>query len=158
MALTSTNIFAGQSVVFTNTSTGNFTSSAWSFGDGNVANPANAAGNVTNIYASTVSSPYMVQLIVTGPGGASTNKQTGYIVVKPKTVIGKPVLSGGNLILSGVNGPAGQPYRILSSTNVALPLASWTPVLTNVFANDGSYGYTNSAPTNKASFFILVSP
>jgi PKD repeat protein len=113
---------------------------------------------VTNTYASALSSPYTVQLIVTGPGGASTNKQTGYIVVKPKAVIGKPVLSGGSLILSGNNGPAGQPYRILSSTNVALALAGWTPVWTNVFAADGSYAYTNTPVTNKSSFFILISP
>jgi hypothetical protein len=72
--------------------------------------------------------------------------------------IGKPILSGGNLILSGTNGPAGQPYRILSSTNVALNVTNWLPVWTNVFASDGSYSYTNSPLTNKATFFRLVSP
>jgi len=66
--------------------------------------------------------------------------------------------SGGSLILSGANGTPSAQYRILTSTNVALPLASWTPVVTNVFASDGSYSYTNSAATNSAGFFILVSP
>ena len=78
--------------------------------------------------------------------------------MKSKAVIGKPVLSGGNLILSGANGPAGQPYRILSTTNVALNVTNWVPVYTNVFAPDGSYSYTNTPLTNSANFFKLVSP
>ena len=49
-------------------------------------------------------------------------------------------------------------YRILTATNVALPLASWTPVATNTFAPDGSYSYTQSFLTNAASFFRLVTP
>ena len=49
-------------------------------------------------------------------------------------------------------------YRILTSTNLALPVASWTPVFPGVFANDGSYSYTNSSATNAASFFRLVLP
>jgi autotransporter-associated beta strand protein len=157
-ALTSTNIFATQTVVFTNTSSGSFTNSAWSFGDGNVANlsGASVSNNVSDTYNNA--GTYMVQLIVTGAGGSSTNTQVNYIVVKPKPMLGKPVLSGGNFEFTGTNGPAGMQYRILASTNVALPLASWTPVLTNTFGSDGSYGYTNAAPTNKANFFLLVSP
>jgi PKD repeat protein len=119
-----------------------------------ITNSSNSS--VTNTYAS--SGTYNVSLIVTGAGGASTNTYTAYIVVKPNPMLGKPVLSGGSLILSGTNGPAGVQYRILTSTNVALALTNWTPVLTNVFAPNGSYGYTNSATTNSDGFFILVSP
>ena len=74
-----TNLFVTQSVVFTNSSTGNITSSAWTFGDGNVANlsGASAGNNVTNIY--NTAGTYTVRLIVTGPGGSSTNTQAGYI-------------------------------------------------------------------------------
>jgi fibronectin-binding autotransporter adhesin len=153
-----TNLFVTQSVVFTNTSSGSFTNSAWSFGDGNVAtnSGAGASNNVSNTYSNP--GIYTVRLIVTGAGGSGTNTQVNYIVVKPKVTIGKPVLSGGNLILSGTNGPAGQPYRILSSTNVALNITNWIPVFTNAFAPDGSYIYTNTPVTNKATFFRLVSP
>jgi hypothetical protein len=41
---------------------------------------------------------------------------------------------------------------------VATAVVNWVPVYTNVFANDGSYSYTNSPLTNKATFFKLVSP
>ena len=50
-------------------------------------------------------------------------------------------------------------YRVLTSTNLALPLASWKPVVTNTFAANGAYTYTSSSPaTNRTSFYILVSP
>jgi hypothetical protein len=67
-------------------------------------------------------------------------------------------VSGVNFILSGSNAPAGAQYRILASTNVALPLTNWMPVVTNIFAPDGSYRYTNSSETNTLNFFRLVSP
>jgi hypothetical protein len=68
-------------------------------------------------------------------------------------------LLGGQLILSGTNGVPGAQYRILTSATVTNALANWTPVWTNSFAPvTGNYSYTNSAPTNGASFFILVSP
>jgi hypothetical protein len=66
-------------------------------------------------------------------------------------------LTGGKFVFSGTNGVAGAQYRILETTNVALPQASWTPVWTNVFAADGSYSYTNT-PANPAAYFLLVSP
>jgi hypothetical protein len=68
-------------------------------------------------------------------------------------------LSGGRLVFSGTNCPAGAQYRILTSTNVAWPLSSWIPVVTNTFLGNGSYSYTNSnSTTNPAAFFRLVSP
>jgi len=46
----------------------------------------------------------------------------------------------------------------LTTQDVSLPLANWTPVWTNVFAADGSYNYTNTPGTDPATFFLLVSP
>jgi autotransporter-associated beta strand protein len=153
-----TNIFVTQSVVFTNSSTGDITNSAWNFGDGHTASLSgvNVTNNASNTYSNAGS--YTVSLTVSGNGGSSNVTKTAYIVVKPKAVIAKPVLSNGNFILSGTNGPAGQPYRILSSTNVALALVAWTPVFTNAFASDGSYSYTNTPLTGRMGYFILVSP
>jgi fibronectin-binding autotransporter adhesin len=152
---TPTNIFVTQSVTFTDASTGSITNWVWSFGDGvSVTN----GSNVSVSHAYNAVGTDTVSLTVSGPGGSNTSSKPGYIVVKARVAIGRPVLSGGNFILSGTNGPAGQTYRILSSTNVALPVINWTPVYTNVFAADGSYTYTNTPLTNKATFFKLVSP
>jgi autotransporter-associated beta strand protein len=152
---TPTNIFVTQTVTFTDASTGSITNWVWSFGDGtSVTNSTSAS--VNHAYASVGTDT--VSLVVSGPGGSSTNTLVNYIAVVPKPVLGKPVLSGGNLVLSGANGPAGQQYRILSTTNVAQTLSLWTPVYTNTFNADGSYGYTNTATGSKATFLLLVSP
>jgi autotransporter-associated beta strand protein len=154
-----TNIFVTQTVVFTNTSTGSFTNSAWIFGDGNVTNTSEAGASSNMSHTYNTAGTNTVTLVVTGAGGSSTNTQTAYIVVKPKLAIGQPVLSSGSLILSGTNGPIGQQYRILTATNAALNVTNWIPVFTNVFTPpNGAYNYTNTALTNTASFFRLVSP
>jgi hypothetical protein len=152
---TPTNLFVGQSVTFINTSANTFTNSIWSFNDGNAATNTTGA-NVTNTYATA--GIYTVNLTVAGLGGSDLATSNNYIVVKPKPVLGKPVLTGTNFIFSGTNCVPGAQYRIVTSTNVALALASWTPVATNLFATDGSYNYTNSPATNQARFFRLVSP
>lgn len=148
-----TNAFVGQSVTFTDTSSP-VTNVFWNFGDGNTLNAPN--GNVTHAYAAPGS--YTVSQTVSGPGGSASVTNTAYVSVVPKPTIGGAAMTAGGLVLSGTTGIEGTPYRILSSTNVALPLANWTPVWTNVFGAGGTYSYTNSPTTNGAAFFILVSP
>jgi PKD repeat protein len=153
---TPTNGFAPLKAVFTDTSTGSITNWLWNFGDGNSITNS-TSGPVTNIYSAAGS--YTVSLTVSGSGGVSTNIQTGLVVASPAPSLGSPKLSGGNLVLSGTNSPPGVQYRILTSTNVALALLNWTPVVTNTFLSDGSYSYTYTNSTGiPASFFKLVSP
>jgi autotransporter-associated beta strand protein len=67
--------------------------------------------------------------------------------------------SGGNLILTGVGGPPGAGYTLLSSTNITAPRSTWTTNLTGVF--DGSAAFSNAVPINlsqPARFFILRAP
>ncbi len=142
-------------VVFTNTSSGSFTNSVWNFGDGH--SQPNTTGNVTHIY--TAAGSYTVSLTVNGSGGSNTKTLTNYIVASaasnPK--FGSTVLLGGKFMLSGTGGAAGAQYRIFTTTNVALPFASWIPVTTNTFLSDGSFAWTN-ATINAAGYFRLVSP
>ena len=149
-----TNGFAPLQVVFTDASTGSNTNCVWSFGDGqSVTNTSNASVNHTY----TAGGSYTVTLTVSGAGGSNADGQTSYIVVSSTPAISTVTKSGGNLVMGGTGNPAGTQYRILASTNLALPLANWTPVTTNVFLSDGSYSYTNSTGQN-AAFFRLVSP
>jgi fibronectin-binding autotransporter adhesin len=55
------------------------------------------------------------------------------------------------------SGPDGQPYEVLTSTDVSLPLADWTP-LTNGTFGTGSVAYTDTAATNSARFYRIASP
>jgi PKD repeat protein len=152
---TPTSGFAPLKVIFTDASTGGITNWLWNFGNGTLITNSTAA-NVTNIY--TAAGSYTVTETVTGAGGAGTNKLTGYVVVAATPKLGGVTLPGGKLVFSGTNGPAGVQYRILTTTNLALPITSWIPVLTNTVSSNSSYGYTNNAPTNGVAFFRLVSP
>jgi hypothetical protein len=73
-------------------------------------------------------------------------------------------LSGGTLTFSGTNGSAGASYGILESTNIALPLAQWTPILLNA-QFDGSGNLNTSLqlsstldPNAPQQFFIIKTP
>lgn len=65
-------------------------------------------------------------------------------------------LSGTKLVLGGTNGVAGNPYYVLTSTNLTLPLAQWTVIATNSFDSFGNFSFTNAVnPTNPAQFFDI---
>jgi hypothetical protein len=73
--------------------------------------------------------------------------------------IRNPILSGGNFIFSGSNGMANASFTILTSTNLALPHASWSVNGTGAFDASGGYSYTNSSgTTNQAAYFIIRVP
>ena len=64
------------SVVFTNTSTGSYDTSAWNFGDGGTSNATHP------IYTYTAAGVYTVSLQVSGPGGIDAITRTNYITVE----------------------------------------------------------------------------
>jgi autotransporter-associated beta strand protein len=81
------------------------------------------------------------------------------IVATNNPVISSFALSGNNFLLSVTGGPAGSPYRVFASTNLALPLTNWTPVWTDSFGLDGSGFFTNPAnSTNALQFFNIRVP
>jgi beta-mannosidase len=64
------------------------------------------------------------------------------------------------LSISATNGPANGTYYLLSSTNIALPLSQWTPVLTNAFDSRGNLNLTTNIidPSKAQGFYILQVP
>jgi autotransporter-associated beta strand protein len=89
---------------------------------------------------------------ISGPGSLTIHSAT-------PPVVNHPVVSGGNLILTGSGGTAGSGYTWLTTTNVAAPMASWT---TNAIGNfDGSGNFSNAIPittSTPAKFFRLRTP
>jgi fibronectin-binding autotransporter adhesin len=59
-----------------------------------------------------------------------------------------------NFQLSGT-GPAGQPYWIVATTNVATPLSQWVPLATNTFVG-GVFTWTDLQTTNHPRRFYQV--
>jgi hypothetical protein len=67
--------------------------------------------------------------------------------------------SGTNLVISGSAGPTNISYTVLTSTNVALALTSWTRLLTNQFDNFGDFIFTNGIdPAVPQKFYRLQVP
>jgi hypothetical protein len=66
--------------------------------------------------------------------------------------------TGANVVITGTNGQPSGVYYVLSSTNVALPLANWTTLATNTFNSSGSFTSTIPiSPTDKQRFYVIQS-
>jgi autotransporter-associated beta strand protein len=82
-------------------------------------------------------------------GVSGTIRVTG-VSSRPHPAFTSATASGGSIILSGTN--AVGKYVLYGSTNVAAPLANWTPLLTNTFSGAFSFTNTTSAPQ---MFYLL---
>lgn len=68
--------------------------------------------------------------------------------------------SGGHFVITGTSPDVGESYHVLSTTNLALPMASWTPVATGIFAPVAP-SFSNSIPTSPGDpqrFYRVVEP
>jgi autotransporter-associated beta strand protein len=114
------------------------------------------AGLVTNgvsagpgVYNSITASPYL-----TGSGSLLV------LAATPLTGLqftASPVISGTSLMISATNTGAGTVY-LLTSTNVAAAIKTWTPIWTNVLTGNGSFTTNLSNAVNpalKQQFYIL---
>ncbi len=119
-------------------------------------NAATYQGTFSNIVPATPGSGLAWatnQLSVTG----ELYVTNGVAAPLPATIRSTTV-SGGNLILAGNGGADGGQYVLLTSTSLALPLSSWTRVITNNFAGDGSFSQTAAYNAgDKSRFYIILS-
>jgi hypothetical protein len=73
--------------------------------------------------------------------------------------ISVPVVSGGNLILTGTGGTAGGTYHWLTTTNLALPLSAWATNSAGVFNSSGAFSNVIPiSPSQPAGFVVLKIP
>ena len=123
-------------------------------------------------YASGTTDPFPNLVLGTLPSGVTATLVDNQanstidlnITAVPVTVpptIGNITISGGNIIISGTNnvGAGGGTYRVLSSTNLSLPLANWTVVTNGTFNDNGTFNTTNAVdPTKPRGFYLLQVP
>ena len=86
-----------------------------------------------------------------GPGGGGTIFQ---MVISAFTSAARQ--PSGSLLLT-VTGPANGPYRLWASTDLLLPLASWTLLTSASFDSNGSFSYTDASASTKPSRFYQLS-
>jgi hypothetical protein len=70
--------------------------------------------------------------------------------------IASVALTGAGFVVAGTNGPFNKTFYVLASTNVTLPLSSWTPLATNVFDAGGNFQFTNTLDPSVPSLFYRL--
>ncbi len=71
----------------------------------------------------------------------------------------KPTRAGTNLVFDGAGGTPSGSYVVLTATEVVLPIAQWTPILSNRFGAYGQFEFTNAIHRAEPQrFFILREP
>jgi len=80
-------------------------------------------------YALNTATPGQIKLVVTSTA---------------PLMFGAATVSGNSFIASGSGGTPGGTYYVISSTNAGLPVSSWPRRLTNAFAGNGNFAFTNS--------------
>jgi autotransporter-associated beta strand protein len=123
--------------------------------------PALAVGDKFKLFNKLVSNGSA--LTVTGAGVLwANNLQVDGSISVSSTTLPKPVittttiLNGTNLVFSGTNGTVGATYYVLTSTNLVLPLSSWTPIFTNTFITGGAFSVTNAISLSVPQRFYLL--
>jgi hypothetical protein len=88
-----------------------------------------------------------------------TFKFAGYTAPLTTPVVNQVTLSGSNLIIRASNGLPDSVFSVITSTNLALPVAEWSTTASGVF--DGSGTSSNSISVNLAEparFFRISQP
>jgi autotransporter-associated beta strand protein len=130
----------------------------------NISGSPLVAGNSFQIFqAATYSGTFAsITPAIPGTGLAWNTNQlaTGKISVVTSSdsnlAIASTKMIGGNLILSGGGGIANGTYYVLTTTNLATPLADWTPVATNTFDTSGNFIVTNTIDSNNTQQFYRI--
>lgn len=109
-------------------------------------------------YVAPGSYPQVTAQAIYGSGTVTSAVASVTVNALVTPAVSAPVKNGSGFSFS-FTGPMGQPYTVLTSTNVASPLSSWTVAQTNVsFGVSGTAGYTNSTPTDPQRFYRVKSP
>jgi hypothetical protein len=94
-----------------------------------------------------------------GYGISAVTAADKFTFLAPAPTIQHVVENGGNFIITGTNnlGPGGT-YHVLASTNLLLPLTSWTVLTSGSFDGNGKFSFTNPVGTNSRQFYLLREP
>jgi len=108
---------------------------------------------------------YAVKFDFTNPAGE--NGYSGYAEFQifgsaaggSHPIVNSTRLVGGNLVFAGSGGTANGTYHVLTTTNLASSLSTWTTSSSGTF--DGTGNFSNSIPVSTsehARFFLIKTP
>jgi hypothetical protein len=87
----------------------------------------------------------------------AANGTLSVIAIVPPVLSGAALFGGGGFQLT-FSGPAGQTYKILTSTNLVLPMVNWTFVTNGTFSASPVTFTNGIAPGTPAGYFRIASP
>ncbi|MDE3068484.1 MAG: hypothetical protein KGJ60_13185 [Verrucomicrobiota bacterium] len=119
-----------------------------------------AAGDSFTLYSANTISRAFDSISPPTPGAGLAWQMNGgvlnVVTAAPQgPTLGGVSVSGGNLTFNVSGGTAGATFYVLTSTNAAAPLSSWTPVATNQFDTSGGFSFTNAVGASPQQFFII---
>jgi hypothetical protein len=125
----------------------------------NVGTTALVTGSVFKLFNSTPAGTGNFSSVTILPAGSGTfNPATGEVTITStgQVTLSRPTVSNGNLVVTGTGDP-NTGYTLLSSTNIALPLAQWDTNTTGTFSGTGTA--SNAIPLSTTNrFFLLRQP
>jgi len=112
-----------------------------------------SAGSVANTTLPLGSS--VIAAVYSGDANdASRTNSLTQVVEAPQ--FNAATLDPSGLIMSGSFGVSNATFYVLATTDLTLPLAQWTTVLTNQFDVNGNYNFTNAINPNAPQTFYLL--
>ena len=103
-----------------------------------------------------VGTNYYIVSSINSNGSTNSLPVSAVVVATAPPQISTAQVQGGNFVLSGTGGNAGQRYYILTTTNVGLPLAQWILIGTNYFDGSGNFVSTNLINAGAPQGFYLI--
>ena len=128
----------------------------------NISGTALAAGNSFQILKAggSLTGSFSISPSTPGSGLAwdTTQLSSGIVQVASATapVIGSVRATGGSIIFSGTGGSASGSYNVLTSTNLATPIANWTVIATNNFDGSGNFNVTSTITAGTYQQFYRI--
>lgn len=129
----------------------------------NITGDPLSAGDVFFLYSFASASGAFTQITPSTPGAgllwdASQLAADGTlrVVSAPRPEVSDVSQSGGNLVLNGTGGTAGEEYYVLCSSDASLPLSQWTRFSTNMFDANGNFNVTIPVDLNSPQRFYVL--
>ena len=140
----------------TTTSSGNPFNPAIGLTNGECVNYSGSyqpSGNLSGPFSDSVVASGVASGVFGNPTFSATNSAT-CSVCQPQFTSSS--LLGSELILSGSGGGSNASYTAFTTSNLATPIHLWVPVLTDTFAMDGHFTFTNHLQaSNSQGYFRL---